>query len=97
MEDAKEELAEVFHKCFTYQRPSMDWKQALDTFCTKWLSAAPPASAVQGVALKPLSPEKVRELADRAGMNFAKRDEVTDPVLEFARLLTEELQKGAQP
>lgn len=49
LEDAKEQLAEVFHACFTYQRPSMDWKPALDAFCVKWLSASPQPAVAERV------------------------------------------------
>ena len=33
IEDAKEEIAELFFQCARYERPSFDWKNALDTFC----------------------------------------------------------------
>lgn len=33
VEDAKEGLAELFFQCARYERPSTDWKEALEFFC----------------------------------------------------------------
>lgn len=41
IEDAKEELAQLIFQCARYQRPSTDWKAALDKFCETYLAKQP--------------------------------------------------------
>ena len=41
IEDAKEELAGLIFQCARYQRPSTDWKAALDKFCETYLAKKP--------------------------------------------------------
>lgn len=43
IEDAKEELAALFFQCARYERPSTDWRAALDAFCNR-LATKPTAS-----------------------------------------------------
>jgi len=45
IEDAKEDLAEIFFQCARYERNSTDWNQALDEFCTRVISAERNANA----------------------------------------------------
>ncbi len=69
LEDAKEALAELFFQCARYERPSTDWRAALDEFCARF--ATHPEQALQAgggdtVALP--TNEEQAELMAKVGM-----------------------------
>lgn len=89
IEDAKDNLAKLFFECARYERNSMDWKEALDTFCENLITEEREFAAKyveQYGRIKGLR-DACKAMADgiRIGMRSNARHEGREPIGEASR------------